>query len=186
MINFGFEVCLCPLDSDSMEQIRSWRNTPEIMRWCRQTDLISDCQQSRWFEAQDKDPAIKMYAIKTEGADKLVGVAGFTSIDPTVRRAEFSLYVGPDSQKGGIGTKALKTLFCHGFYDLNLNLIWGESLDGNPAIKVFKELGMRSDGTRQDFYFKEGKLWDAHLFSLTLKQWRKLEWHNLLKESSLA
>jgi RimJ/RimL family protein N-acetyltransferase len=173
MINFDFGVTLRPLDTKYAAQIREWRNHPSIMRWCRQSDLISDQAQDRWFRSQDQDPTIQMYAIET---DSLVGVCGFTSIDRLSRRAEFSLYIAPEYQLRGHAKAALKTLFTHGFMNQNLNVIWGESFDGNPAIGLFLQLGMKQEGTRRNFYFKNGKFVDAHLFSILFDEWKDQKW----------
>ena len=140
------------------------------MRWCRQSDVISDVEQAAWFSRQSADPTIKMYAVTAQGG--IVGVAGLTSIDRLARRAEFSLYIGPEHHGEGYGRKALVALFTKGFRDLALNLIWGESFDGNPAIRLFESLGMIREGTRRDFYFKDGRFIDAHLFSIRSTEWK--------------
>ncbi len=173
------KIGLAPLDSTDMALIRSWRNDYQIWKWCRQNDLISDAEQTRWFESQSKDPTIKMYKIMM-ASDKdsgPIGVCGFTSIDLYNRRAEFSLYVAPRAQKNGFGRVALSLLLDHGFKNLGLNLIWGESFDQNPATQLFDKLGFVKEGTRRQFYFRDGKLIDAHLYSLTSEEWNAR--HNL-------
>lgn len=174
MADFNFGVELGPLDSAYIEKIRAWRNNPKVMRWCRQNDLISDVQQAGWFERQERDTSIKMYAVLDEGA--LVGVAGLTSIDRVNGHAEFSLYIAPEKHTQGYGRKALKTLLSHGFYNLGFNVIWGECLEGNRALNLFTDLGMVREGTRRQFYFKEGRLWDAHLISMTRAEWKVQAW----------
>jgi RimJ/RimL family protein N-acetyltransferase len=171
MIDFGFGVTLGPLDKTCIERIRIWRNDKSIWMWCRQNDLISDMAQERWFSAQDVDATIHMYTIWSSAG--ICGVCGLTSHDYMNRRAEFSLYVAPEMQQQGIGTKALQTLFSHGFANLNLHCIWGESFEGNPAIESFKKIGMKHDGTRRDFYFKDGKYIDAQLFSVLEGEWKR-------------
>lgn len=176
MITFGYGgVTLVALDRQIALAARHWRNDPEIMRWCRQRLPVSDAEQDRWYEAQSKDPSIKMYLI--EDADNTpAGVCGFTDIDPWNRRAEFSLYVRTGKQRRGIGENALKTLFTHGFRDMGLRLIWGETFDGNPAEDLFQALGMCCEGTRRGFYFKNDNVIDAHLYSLMEAEWRLLPW----------
>lgn len=152
-----------------MAWCRQNRNKHEVYRWCRQHTLISDREQYEWFEAQHKDPTIKMFKIVAE-TDKTkgpVGVCGLTSIDLVNRRAEFSLWVDPSVQKRGIGTHALSLLFEHGFCAFGLNLIYGETFDDNPAMSIFTKLGMKHDGIRRQFYFREGRFIDAHLISIT-------------------
>lgn len=169
---------LAPLDSSDMYYVRSWRNDYRIWKWCRQNDFISDADQMRWFEAQAKDPTIKMYkiviAFTKEGKDEIlpVGVCGLTSIDQTNRRAEFSLYIAPAFQGKDFGQKALECLLTHGFKNLGLNVIWGEVFDGNPALKLFESIGFKHEGIRRDFYFRDGKFIDAHLISIKACEWK--------------
>jgi UDP-4-amino-4,6-dideoxy-N-acetyl-beta-L-altrosamine N-acetyltransferase len=169
MIDHAFGVQLGAIEKKDLERIRSWRNEYAVFRWCRQNDLISDAQQEAWFERIQQDSSIKMYRIQVE--DQPVGVCGLTSLDWPNRRAEFSLYIAPQFQKRGYGRQALQTLFTHGFKTLGLNCIWGESMDDNPAIAMFESLGMKREGVRRDFYFREGRHWDAYLFSVLSAEW---------------
>ncbi len=170
MIDWGFGVHLGPLDRTHMGLIREWRNDYGVFRWCRQNDLISDSRQTQWYERIQQDPTVKMYMVNSP-EETPVGVAGLTSLDWANRRAEFSLYIAPSQQRRGYARKALQTLFTHGFYTLGLNCIWGESFDGNPAIGIFEALGMKPEGVRRAFYFREGRFNDAYLFSLLSTEW---------------
>ena len=160
MIDFGFGVELDTIEESDLPQMRAWRNDPRIWKWCRQSDLIPMAAHLRWFDGCKE----KMYAIRNAG--KLVGICGLTSIDTLARRGEFSMYIGPRYHRQGFARAGLKTLFKHGFENLGLNLIWGETFDGNPALNLFKSLGMVEEGIRRDFYFKGGKLIDATLISI--------------------
>lgn len=170
MIDHGYGVILQPLDSAHSEQLRKWRNDYRVWKWCRQNDLISDVAQERWIERQSSDPTVKMYTIWDKHGS-LVGCCGLTSIDQTNQRAEFSVYIDPLVQHRGFAGEALKTLFIHGFYSLNLNLIWGETFAGNSAGKLFEKIGMVKEGSRRDFYYREGRFIACELYSMTRKEW---------------
>jgi len=146
------------------------RNSPEIRDWCRQTGLIDDNQQKNWLEKISEDPSIRMYAICLE--NKVLGICGLTDIDHLNQRAEFSLYIFPAEQRKGYAKSALKALFDHGFSELNLNTIWGETFAGNPAMKLFQSIGMQMEGKRRNFYFKNGKFIDAFLVSITREEFQ--------------
>lgn len=174
-------ISLAALDSTDIGLVRQWRNDHRIWRWTRQFDLISDAEQVRWFNRQSEDPTIRMYKVVLETEEKgeddkpgvrahTAGVCGFTSIDNVNRRAEFSLYVAPDLHGKGLGTVALKTLLVHGFQNLGLNIIWGETFDGNPAARMFEKIGFQKEGTRRQFYFRDGRFIDAHLYSITAEE----------------
>jgi len=177
MINYGFGCELGPLDRVYMNRIRHWRNDERVWKWCRQFTVLNEHEHERWFDAQAMDRSIKMYAVHranpASSGDTMCGVTGLTSIDPVNRRAEFSLYIAPDTQKKGLGRSALATLLTHGFQDLGLNLIWGETFEGNHAARMFSEMGFVKEGTRRQFYFRNGGFVGAHLFSITGEEWRQ-------------
>lgn len=168
---------LGPLDRAYLPQLRTWRNDYRVRKWTRQNDVLGETEHELWFQRQATDPTIKMYALLlTVGAvPQLIGVAGFTSIDRVNGRAEFSLYLGPEHHGKGLGTIALSVLFMHGFVNQGFNLIWGESFHGNPAIRIFEKLGMHRDGTRPEFYWRDGRYIDAHLYSITRASWIRLQ-----------
>lgn len=180
----GIEVslALAPLDSTDMNLIRSWRNDYRIWKWCRQNDLISDYEQSAWFQKQAADQTVKMYKIMLSSYDEKedktnivhVGVCGLTSFDAHNRRAEFSLYIAPAYQGHDLGKASLSCLLTHGFTNLGLNVIWGEVFEGNPALKMFEEVGFVREGVRRDFYLRDGEFIDAHLISLKADEWKPL------------
>lgn len=164
---------LRPIEREDLPRLRRWRNDWRIIAWTRQYDMLNEIEHERWFERQSIDHTTRMYVIvmKAAGKTEPVGVCGLTSIDWRCRRAEFSIYTGPEFHKKGIGGHALSILLSHGFDNLGLNLIYGETLAGNPGIKLYERLGFQKEGTRRQFYFKDGKAVDAHLYSITAREW---------------
>lgn len=136
-----------------------WRNDPHIWKWCRQFTLIDGREQERWGEKISTDPTIKMFGVWVSHDG--VGVCGLTSIDRVNQTAEFSLYIAPEFQNKHYGEDALRTLCRHGFRDHNLNRIWGEVFDGNPAMTMFEKVGFKREGVLKQHYFRDGKFIDA-------------------------
>jgi RimJ/RimL family protein N-acetyltransferase len=175
MIDFGFGIELGRIHKDShIDLIYKWRNNyKNIWKWCRQSDILEPIKHEKWFETISADPTIEMYGIYD---GHLIGVCGLTDINRLVQRAEFSLYIAPEYQGKGHAQPALQTLFSHGFMNHNLNLIWGETFEGNHAQEIFIKIGMKYEGTRRQFYFKEGKHIDAHLISMTRQEFEEAPW----------
>lgn len=168
------------------EEQRSWRNDPEIRRWTRQNGLLSEDDQKKWHEKIETDPTIQMFGIEVDWAEpgidgyrvhgkKNVGTCGLTSVNREHGTAEFSLLIGPEYQKKGFGKKALIKLFGYGFRHLRLNCIWGETFENNPAMKMFKELGMIEEGKCRQRYFKNGFYVDSSQISI-LRQEAERQW----------
>jgi RimJ/RimL family protein N-acetyltransferase len=167
MIDFGENVTLHRIETKDLGQLQKWRNMPEIYDWCRQDNLISDIDQIAWYEKQAKDPTIWMFTIKPKEKNAgIVGVCGLTDVNQVHKRAEFSIYIGPEYQGKGYAKAALKTLFRFGFEWHNFNIIWGETFQSNPAARMFEKLGMKKEGTRRNFYYKKGHYIDCHLYSI--------------------
>lgn len=168
---------LAPIGREDLPQLLSWRNDWRIIDWTRQSDLLNEVEHAEWFERQARDPAIRMYKLIHQGPGKTtdVGVCGLTSIDYRNSRAEFSLYIAPPFQGQKLGKLALAVLLNHAFLNIGVNLVYGETFDGNPAAKTFEALGMRKEGTRRQFYWKNGRRIDAHLYSITREDWHVLQ-----------
>jgi RimJ/RimL family protein N-acetyltransferase len=164
---------LKPFDSVHLDVAFKWRNDERIWGWCRQNDLISWAEHLAWYQSMVCDDSIKMYAIVCAQQLKPVGVCGLTSIDRINRRAEFSLYIGPENQGQGYAQAALKALISKGFHNHGLNCIWGETFAGNPAAVMFENIGFKKEGTRRQFYFRDGRFIDAHLYSILASEWEK-------------
>ena len=143
---------------------RDWRNDRNVREWCRQFTLISFHDHSTWLDKIDNDETIKMFGIKHKGES--VGVCGLTGINLINRVAEFSLYISPLKRRQGFAKDALISLFAHGFQSFNLNRIWGETFDYNPAGGLFTSIGMTGEGSLRDSYFRNGKYIDSHIFSM--------------------
>lgn len=148
-----------------------WRNNPLITSWTRQNGLISQADQERWIKRISEDQSIEMFGI-VNGAKENVGTCGLTSINPIHRTAEFSLLIGPEYQKRGYGEHALKALLDYGFKKRNLHCIWGETFEGNPALKLFLKLGMRIEGAPRERYFKNGRYVGTTIVSMLESEWR--------------
>jgi len=157
------------LGADIPVMARYWRNSRGIFKWCRQYTLRSEEEQSQWLKSIQGNETVKMFSIKDVGGQNDVGVCGLTSIDKQNQKAEFSLYIAQEYQRRGYAKSALYTLLRHGFFDMNLNRIWGETFEGNPAIKLFHKLGMITEGTMRETYYKEGNWLDSHIVSILRK-----------------
>jgi RimJ/RimL family protein N-acetyltransferase len=171
MIDYGFGVSLRPLSDIEPDKIREWRNNPAIFKWSRQHSPLEKSEHRDWLESLAKRKDIKMLSIFHK--DDPVGVCGFSGIDFINRHAEFSIYIGPESWGKRSGKAALQTLIKYGFDVLGFNHIFGETFEGNHARLTFEHCGFKWAGTRKQFYYREGKFIDAHIYELCLEDFKK-------------
>lgn len=170
------QMSLDRIDAADLPMIFKWRNHPEVMGWCRQTDALHWSKHLKWFEWQADDPCTEMYAVRLFSDKRtLTGVCGLTTIDMIAKRAEFSLYIDPEQQGKGYGEEALRKLLDKAFFTYNLNVVWGETFEPNPAQKMFEKVGFQFEGKRRQFYFKDGKYIDALVYSILRSEWEALK-----------
>jgi UDP-4-amino-4,6-dideoxy-N-acetyl-beta-L-altrosamine N-acetyltransferase len=172
MISHGKYELSRRFDEEIADKMLIWRNNDSVRKYCRQLDFITPADHCHYMNRMELDSSQRMYVLHYNGT--AIGICGFTSIDTTARRAEFSFYIAPEFQRRGHSVPGLTLLFDHGFDVLNLNRIWGEVFSFNHAANIFEKIGMEKEGVRKEFYFKSGRYVDATLYSIGADKWRSL------------
>jgi RimJ/RimL family protein N-acetyltransferase len=153
---------------------REWRNDPAISNWTRQNGLLSESDMTKWRARIENAPTILMFGILCDGVES--GTCGLTSVSLMHGTAEFSLLVDPKLHGRGIGKAALTELLKYGFMHLRLNCIWGETMEGNHALKLFLSLGMKEEGRARRRYFKNGEYKDSIFISILREEAERQPW----------
>jgi RimJ/RimL family protein N-acetyltransferase len=166
-----------------------WRNDIRIRQWTRQCELLTPYDHQRWLASLQGNDQVKMFGVLVNYQSEvpiagkffrkepeIVGCAGLTSLRAIHRTAEFSLFIAPEHQRKGYGKEALKELLCYGFRVLDLRVIYGETFDGNPAWKMFQNLGFQEEGLLRARYYKFGKIVDCTAFSMLREEFEKQPW----------
>ena len=164
----GKKVYLSSLERENLEQLRQWRNLPELRKYFREYREITKENQSKWYENRVLNNNEQVdFEIRDNETDKLIGHCGLYYIEWLHSYAEFGIYIGDDDFRGGgYGSDALRTLVGYGFNDLNLNKIWCEVYDNNDALEMYKHVGFVYEGKMRQNYFNEGRYWDSHILSM--------------------
>jgi len=164
----GKKIHLTSVERESLEQMRNWRNQPEMRKYFREYREISKDMQENWYTKRvQSDREQVNFEIHENNTGALIGHCGLYYIDWLHRHAEFGIYVGDKTYRsGGYGSDALRTLIKYGFNDLNLNKIWCEVYTNNDALEVYKHLGFQHEGVLRQHYYNEGKYWDSTMLSM--------------------
>ena len=155
-----------------LEQLREWRNTPELRQYFREAREITIEMQEKWFVERANSKNQIDFAIRDISSEKLIGHCSLNYISWINRTAEFGVYLGDSSYRhGGYGVEALRLLFEYGFSDLNLNRIECEVYSNNAALDIYHHLGFKNEGIKRQHYFNAGHYWDSHMLGLLQSEW---------------
>lgn len=167
-------VCLAPLRHDQLEQLRSWRNDPEIMARTREYRFLTEADQERWWQRiTGPDRRDFMFGVLGPSLE-LVGVVGLCDWHPVNCSAEVSFYVGhQDYRNKGVCTAALHQLHAYGFETLGLHRIWAECYETNtPGLRLLHKLGYQDEGRLRDHVWRGGRWVTSVMLGLLEEDWR--------------
>ena len=135
-----------------------WMNHPKVYSSMHFDIPVSLDNTIRWFENNQKNDNRADVVFEEKG--QLLAMGGLTNINREMNKAELYVFVNPNLQKGGFGTKATKLLCKYGFENLHLDKIYLETNEDNHAAKrVYEKCGFRLEGVlRNEYKNQEGFL----------------------------
>lgn len=176
------------LSKENLEEIRKYRNknpqalrTPYKLTKEMQSDFYNNVinnrnSNNRFFAVYNKEDKDRFIVSKFDGAkvknktyiDDFIGMVGLENIQWENSIAEISIIILDKYQKKGFGTKILNKILEYGFYDLNLENIYGECYQCNESIKfwekMIKEYGIKSIELPNRKYY-QGEYFDSIYFN---------------------
>ncbi len=167
-------IALRPVEESDLEQLRTWRNDPELRQRTREWKALTSRDQARWFEritsVERKD---HMFMVIHKNC--AIGVVGLCDWNMHDRHAEISFYVGDTENRGkGYMVNALSLLINWGF-NQGLHRIWAEVFAFNiPSIKLLEKLGFAVEGEQRDHVFRDGQFIDSLIMGLLSHDKRRL------------
>lgn len=142
----GYGVELQQLGADDIEQVRLWRNQPEISRNMEFREYISPEMQQRWFESMSLRGDLYLLV---SCAGKKVGLVNLKDFDQNHNIAESGAFIAEEeSQNSLVPYGAVLLMFDYGFDVLGLLRIQAHVFDDNErAIRFNKSLGFEPTTT---------------------------------------
>lgn len=176
----GKRVILEEIDPENIEQMRQWRNDPELRKYFREYRDISKDMQDIWYADRGNNTSKNHIYFQimerntpcSTGLERtLIGCCGLHYISWRIRSAEFGVFLG-ESRGKGLGKEALTLMFDYGFRELNLHKIWAEVYEFNKAFGLYKDgMGMQQDGVLRDTQFHDGKYHNGIVLSVLEDEW---------------
>ncbi|MBU1619162.1 MAG: GNAT family N-acetyltransferase [Gammaproteobacteria bacterium] len=145
----AFNVVLKPLQLNDLEQLRLWRNSPEISSQMLDQREISAKQQQRWFEGICTDPRQMQFVIyyknQQVGACNLKSSTALTVTESD--SVETGFYLGEAKYRGTIlAFFAALALNQYAFEQLGKKMLLAQVKNTNSAALRFNEqLGYQPD-----------------------------------------
>lgn len=120
-------VILRTLTYDECQQVRIWRDDPQVAKTLR-TGPKTVAEQARFYAeiVCACAPREHIYFALTH-EDTFVGMGGLTYLSRWPDEGEISLLIGPPFQRQGLGRAAVQALLSHAFDVLGLAAVVGES-----------------------------------------------------------
>lgn len=163
--------------NEHIEWLRIHRSRPEIYKYFRQDAPLTIEQQAKWWRNLDKN-SVRLFLIEDDCLDgnrKRVGYVGFNPFYQRGARAEFGLFILPEYQNNGYGTKALQALLAKGFTDYNLSTIYSDCLDyvNEKRFDFYHNLGFEAyPREHQNIRYKKQDKWVPSIkFFMTKDMW---------------
>lgn len=126
-------------------------------------------QQMAFYKQMISDTNKLQLGITDKDKAKLIGVVSLNNIDTINRNAEFSIVIGDSKyRRKKYSSEALKLIFEHGFFALNLHKIYGGSLEMlKPWVDFLKKkFGFVDEGKWIEHVYKNGKYIDCYRIGL--------------------
>ena len=125
-----------------------WMNNPKVYSSMHYEVPILLENTLNWFHKNVGNVGRADLVFEEDG--QIVAMGGLTAINREVDKAELYVFVNPNLQRGGIGTKATNLLCKYGFEQLNLNKIYLETNEDNwAARRVYEKCGFRLEGVHR-------------------------------------
>lgn len=144
--------------NDCLESLRtSYSLTREMQEeWYKNTVCNRNSNARYWaIEAREYDECVTGTYVN----DKLIGMCGIENIEWENRLGEISVIIAPDYRKKGYGEEVVRIVLCKGFYELNLENIYGEVYHANRnAVAFWKKIIKKYKG--YETILVNRKYWD--------------------------
>lgn len=162
----GKRVLLRALEHRDVEQLRMWRNHPELFGYHCSSMLVSEMAQERWAESYGRDTSNILFIIENE-ENQSIGYTLIKDLDHKNRRAEIGLHLDPTAQGRGYGQEALQTLMRYCFQELNLHRLYLQVFDFNTrALALYEKMGFKTEGRLRDAFYTQNAYHDIVVMSI--------------------
>jgi len=157
------------------DQLRKWRNLPEISKYMYSNHQISIKEHDKWFDNIISGISSKYWIIVCDGED--VGLVNLYNIDKRQLRCYWAFYIASSNVRGkGVGTFVEYSVLQYVFEELCFNKLCCEVLDFNePVVKMHKKFGFNEEGYFREHIFKDNKPYGIYCLAILRHEWNEIK-----------
>jgi len=155
-----------------IQQVRLWRNHPEVRRYMYSQNEISIEEHACWFTRLSKQ--LGRHLLIFEISSVPLGFINLHQLKngPT---ADWGFYLNPDAPPG-TGRVLGETTLRYAFETIGLHKLCGQVMDFNErSIRFHLNLGFQREGVLRDQYFDGQKYHNVVCFGILAPEWIKLK-----------
>ena len=113
------------------------------------------------------------WAIALKADNSIIGIIELLRFDETEGSCSFAYMIGDEFWGKGFGTQALKAALQFAFCEMGLSFVEADHMAANPASgAVMRKAGMHYLRTEEGKYEKNGCVYDAVVYRITVQQWK--------------
>lgn len=159
------------MDESDLELVLEWRTSEHVTQYMY-TDIEKDIEkQKEWFEKISHDDTQYYWIIQYKEIP--IGLISINQLDRHNKRSTFAYYLG-NLNYTPVAGRIHPYLYNFAFYDLGLNKMYAEVMDGNDGMmKMHLYYGFTHTATFKQHIYKYGRYHDVHYFELLASTWKE-------------
>jgi UDP-4-amino-4,6-dideoxy-N-acetyl-beta-L-altrosamine N-acetyltransferase len=159
------------LDESQLEQVRTWRNSPDVARFMYTDEMIAPAQHRAWFDRISRDPSASYWVIELDGHP--VGLANVVDLDFKKNSASWAFYIADPRTRGkGVGQYVEFCVLNCVFEYWNIGTLNCQVLESNPDVTAL-HLGVGFKETQRipARVVRDGQPIDAFAYAMPRGEW---------------
>jgi UDP-4-amino-4,6-dideoxy-N-acetyl-beta-L-altrosamine N-acetyltransferase len=167
----GLDIGFSRLGESQLEQVRTWRNNPELARFMYNDEEITPAQHRAWFDRISRDPSASYWVIELEGDP--VGLANVVDLDFAKTSASWAFYIADPRTRGkGVGQYVEFCVLNCVFEYWNVGALNCQVLESNPDVSALHlSVGFKETRRIPARVVRDGKPVDAFAYGMPREDW---------------
>ena len=158
------------MHADDLEQVRSWRNHPQVRRHMLTQHEISVEEHVQWFNKVKQEP--QRHVVLVHEGEQALGLAHFAPVNPH-GVVDWGFYLTPQASKGS-GSKLARMALDFAFKQQGWHKVCGQVISSNAASRRFHlKLGFTLEGVLRQQAFICNEWLSVWCYGLLASDWKQ-------------